>query len=318
MATAALEALIRRFPSSQIDLLVRKGNESLFENHPFLSEVQVWDKKEGKYSQLWKCLKHIRSKEYDAVINFQRFASSGILTAFSGAKVKRGFSKNPLSFLFTKSFPHVFGKKGDASFIHEIDRNHSLIEEWCGKRSLGPKLYPTVLPTNLAVQAPYLVMAPSSVWFTKQYPFGKWIELINAFVKQDVTIYLIGAPGDMEMAEQLRTESAHPKVVNLCGKLSLLESAKLMETAQMNYVNDSAPLHLASAVDAPVTAIFCSTIPEFGFGPSGTKGSVVQTNENLSCRPCGLHGKKACPLDHFNCAYSIDVDKLTATVRSKE
>jgi ADP-heptose:LPS heptosyltransferase len=40
-----------------------------------------------------------------------------------------------------------------------------------------------------------------------------------------------------------------------------------MKDAAMNYVNDSAPMHFASAVNAPVTAVYCSTIPAFGFGP---------------------------------------------------
>ncbi|MFT5921850.1 MAG: heptosyltransferase-2 [Flavobacteriales bacterium] len=312
MATAALEALAHRFPSAQLDLLVRKGNETLFLDHPFLNEVHIWDKKAGKYPQLWKCLKRIRSEKYDLVVNFQRFASSGLLTAFSGAKIKHGFSKNPLSFLFSKAFPHLLGKKGEVQFLHEIDRNHALIQEWCGERTLGPKLYPPSLPEDLAIESPFLVIAPSSVWFTKQYPFEKWLELLNSFENDNRTIYLIGAPSDKAIAGKLCLETVHQNVVNLCGKLNLLQSAKLMEGAQMSYVNDSAPLHLASAVDAPVTAIFCSTIPEFGFGPSGTKGKVVQVNASLACRPCGLHGRKECPLKHFNCAHWIDVQELRA------
>jgi heptosyltransferase-2 len=75
-----------------------------------------------------------------------------------------------------------------------------------------------------------------------------------------------------------------------------------MKYAEMNYVNDSAPMHLASAVNAPVTAYFCSTIPEFGFGPLSENSTVVQTTEKLPCRPCGLHGKRKCPEGHFKCA----------------
>lgn len=73
----------------------------------------------------------------------------------------------------------------------------------------------------------------------------------------------------------------------------------------MNYVNDSAPLHIASAMNAPVTAIFCSTVPAFGFGPLRENGRVVETLEKLDCRPCGLHGHQACPKGHFKCALGI-------------
>jgi heptosyltransferase II len=78
----------------------------------------------------------------------------------------------------------------------------------------------------------------------------------------------------------------------------------------MNYVNDSAPMHFASAVNAPVAAIYCSTIPAFGFGPLSDKKFNIEIKEPLSCRPCGLHGYKACPLTHFNCAYKIEDDQL--------
>jgi heptosyltransferase-2 len=83
-----------------------------------------------------------------------------------------------------------------------------------------------------------------------------------------------------------------------------------MKDAVMNYTNDSAPLHFASAINAPVTAVFCSTVPSFGFGPVRDNGCVVETKEQLSCRPCGLHGHKTCPQGHFKCAYEITNEQL--------
>ena len=87
-----------------------------------------------------------------------------------------------------------------------------------------------------------------------------------------------------------------------------------MKTAAMNYTNDSAPLHFASAMDATVTAIFCSTVPAFGFYPLSSKSFIVETNEKLTCRPCSLHGLKACPLGHFKCAYTIETSQLLSTL----
>jgi heptosyltransferase-2 len=103
-------------------------------------------------------------------------------------------------------------------------------------------------------------------------------------------------------------------VINLCGQLSFLQSAALMKDALMNYVNDSAPMHFASAVNAPVTAIYCSTLPAFGFGPLSDNSRVVEIRENLYCRPCGLHGKKACPEGHFRCAYDINLAQLQSAL----
>jgi heptosyltransferase-2 len=91
-----------------------------------------------------------------------------------------------------------------------------------------------------------------------------------------------------------------------------MQSACLMQKAKRNYVNDSGPLHLASAMNAPVTAFFCSTIPDFGFGPRSEDQQIIEVDEPLSCRPCGSHGFKACPKGHFNCGNLIKLDELKA------
>ena len=78
-------------------------------------------------------------------------------------------------------------------------------------------------------------------------------------------------------------------------------------------------MHFASAVNASVVAIYCSTIPDFGYGPLSEKSFIVQTQKNLSCKPCGIHGKKACPLGHFNCSLSIEMQQLyTPLVQMKQ
>jgi heptosyltransferase-2 len=84
-----------------------------------------------------------------------------------------------------------------------------------------------------------------------------------------------------------------------------------MKNADMNYVNDSAPMHLASAMNAKTTAIFCSTVPEFGFGPLADGARIVEITEKLDCRPCGLHGFKECPKGHFNCGNQIKIEGLS-------
>jgi heptosyltransferase-2 len=89
-----------------------------------------------------------------------------------------------------------------------------------------------------------------------------------------------------------------------------------MKDAVMNYVNDSAPLHFASAVNAPTTAVYCSTVPSFGFGPLSDKSYIVEKTESLYCRPCGLHGYKACPEGHFRCAFEIRDEQLLETLGS--
>jgi ADP-heptose:LPS heptosyltransferase len=307
LATGIVEKLHQYYPDARIDFLLRKGNEGLLVGHPFINRVLVWDKKGRKYADLWRILKEIRSEKYDLVVNLQRFASSGLLTGLSGTKKKYGFDKNPFSFLFTRTFPHVIGKKGDQHYSHEIDRNHELIREYTENVASKPKLYPAKEDydfVNVYKVNPYITIAPASVWFTKQYPKEKWVELIHT-VPSNIMIYLTGGKGDITLCEDIKKESGGQNIEVLAGKLSFLQTAALMKDAVMNYTNDSAPMHFASAMDAPVTAVYCSTIPEFGFGPLSSKSNIAQISYDLECRPCGLHGYKACPRGHFKCALDI-------------
>ena len=307
LATSVAEKLHQHYPDAQIDFLLRKGNEGLLQNHPFIKIVFVWDKKQNKFNNLFSILKQVRSNKYDHVINLHRFASSGFITGFSGAKSKIGFDKNPLSFLFTKKVKHEIGSRK-----HEVERNQQLIESLTDNQYSKPKLYPT--PSHFEFlkeykNNSYVCIAPTSVWFTKQFPKEKWVELCNQ-LSENINIYLLGAPNDSTTCEWIQKKSTNKNIINLSVKLNFLESAALMQDAKMNYVNDSAPMHMASAMNAPATAIFCSTVPSFGFGPLSDNSKIVETKEQLTCRPCGLHGHKACPLGHFKCAYSIDVKTI--------
>lgn len=329
LATALVEYLHHTEPATPVDVLVRRGNEGLLAGHPHVRRVLVWDKKHRKYAGLWQLLGQVRASGYGRVVTLQRFASTGFLTAFSGAPQRVGFAQNPFSRFFTRRVRHVIGDG-----THEVERNLALLEggeQVAGSRVFGvgnqespntqhltPRLYPS--PADEAAAAahaaagPYVCLAPTSVWFTKQYPESKWLELLAA-LPNGLRVYLLGGPPDVAACQRLAeaaTAMGRPGVVSLAGQLSLLASAALMRGAVMNFVNDSAPMHLCSAVGAPVTAVFCSTVPAFGFGPLSPRSFVVQTREPLACKPCGLHGHGACPLGHFRCAYGIEVGQLLA------
>ena len=240
LASSVVEKLHLFFPKARISLLVRKGNESLYANHPFLHQTLVWNKQEGKYKSLFQLLKQVRKQKFDTVINLHRFASSGFITAFSKASYTSGYNKNPFSFLFNFKADH---KIGDGR--HEIQRYNDLIESITDKSIAKPKLYPThkqFTKVEEYIIPPYVCMAPSSVWETKQLPKHKWVELCQT-IPLTTTIYLLGAPSDVALCEEIKKQSSTTNITVLAGKLSLLESCELMKHAQMNYVNDSAPSH---------------------------------------------------------------------------
>ncbi len=304
LATPVVSEMKRLYPNCSIDVLVRKGNESILANHPDIHEVLTFNKKNGKWKEMLRLVSVLRSRKYDELINLQRFGSSGIISCLSKAKVKIGFNKNPFSFAYTRKILHEIGNGK-----HEVERNLACIAH----HGASSKIRPSVYPSNFDVEAvtsyltsTFFVCAPASVWFTKQLPEHKWVELINS-LKQSGNVFLIGGPTDFELCQRICEKAELSESNNLAGKLTLLQSCALMQKAKRCFVNDSGPQHMASAVNAPVTTFFCSTVPAFGFGPLSDDSEIKEISEPLYCRPCGLHGYKACPEKHFKCSM-IDVN----------
>jgi heptosyltransferase-2 len=308
LATSMLESIHQENSSVSISILVRKGNETLFSAHPYIDKVLVWDKKQNKYGNWLQLLLTIRKNQFDAVINVQRYAATGLWTALSGAKLKIGFDKNPFAFLFSNKITHQTIGNG----LHEIERNHALL----APLGLFPYAKPALYPSSQDLKAvegyqsaPYLCMAPASVWYTKQFPMHQWIKVLHS-IPFEGPVYLLGGPNDKILNDQILQAVQKKNIINMAGRLSFLASAALQKGAVLNYVNDSAPMHFASAVNAAVTAIYCSTVPDFGYGPLSDTSFIIETKQALPCRPCGLHGKKQCPQKHFNCAETISLEQI--------
>jgi heptosyltransferase-2 len=296
LATALVEKLHAFYPEAEIHFLIKKGNEKILAGHPILKKVLLFDKK-NKLRSLFALISTLRKNKYDLVVNVHRHFSSGLLTVLSGAKEKIGFKKNPLSFLFTKKIAHEWDK-------HEIERNQQLIAHMSDAKAAKPKLYPSAGDWHFVKEnypAPYITISPATLWPTKALALESWATLIDS-TPSDKKIYLLGSAADEAVCKQLKSICRNQKPVVLAGKLSFLKDAALMAHAEMNYVLDSGPLHISSAMNASVTAVFCSTSPNYGFGPLSDISFIVETREKLSCRPCGAHGHKKCPEGHFRCA----------------
>jgi heptosyltransferase-2 len=315
LATALLEKLHEYYPKARLEFLIKQGYEGLFKDHPYLGRLWVWDKSEHKYENLRLTIREVRDGKFDLVINLQRFAATGLITAMSKAPMRIGFTQNPFSLFFTHRVKHLIGNAEHP--VHETYRNQQLITHLTDQIPSRPALYPgknDFAKVSEFKTKTFICIAPASLWFTKQFPEEKWVSFMQQ-LDRELHVYLLGGNADKVLCERIIKASAHRNSINLAGKLSLLESAALMRDAKMNFVNDSAPMHLCSAVDAPVTAIYCSTVPDFGFGPLSSDSVIVQSTEQLDCRPCGLHGWQSCPKKHFRCATTISINQLLKRVK---
>lgn len=156
---------------------------------------------------------------------------------------------------------------------------------------------------------PLAVIAPGSVWPTKQWPVTSFKELATRLEARGYRIVVIG---DATTRGIITSTSM---CTDASGQTTLPEAAAIIAQANVVVSNDSAPVHLASMCQVPTVAIFGPTIPEFGFGPLGPHGRIVQL-EDLACRPCSSHGAATCPLGTHACMTQLSVDVVEAAINN--
>ena len=124
---------------------------------------------------------------------------------------------------------------------------------------------------------------------------------------------LIGGPADAALCARIAAAAGNTGILDASGRLTLLGSAEMIARAAVLVCNDSAPLHLATAMGVRVVAIFGATVPGIGFGPIGDTDVVVET-EGLACRPCSVHGGDRCPIGTFECMGRIGPERILDAV----
>ncbi|MDI9358086.1 MAG: glycosyltransferase family 9 protein [Phycisphaerales bacterium] len=134
---------------------------------------------------------------------------------------------------------------------------------------------------------------------TKRLPLDQLLELVAHI---NSSIVLLGGADERQTAIFL-TASNPTKIINLCGQISIMESAYVLSKSMLVITHDTGLMHIAAALKKDIFVIWGSTVQEFGMGPYYEKIMRVkhfQVN-NLSCRPCSKIGFNTCPKKHFNC-----------------
>lgn len=148
----------------------------------------------------------------------------------------------------------------------------------------------------------YVTLAPGSVWATKRWPYYQ--ELAHKLSQKNQKIILLGAPDERDMCEEIKNGNSN--IINLAGSTSLYEVYLILNQAKYLICNDSGLMHMAAAANTKILAVFGPTTLSLGFRPWSENATLIQ--KSLKCRPCGLHGHKACPIGTHECMKSISAD----------
>lgn len=307
LTTPLLDALAARGP---VDVLATPAAAPLLANHPSVRETLVFDKRgaDSGIAGFARIARRLRRGGYAAAYHAQGSLRSGALTRAAGIRRRVGFSGSAGRPFYTETVTATDG-------MHHAARLLSLAigTEQANCVALRPRLYPgdverAAVDTLLAGAAlepgdELIALAPGSVWATKRWPGFADLARELRRARPRARVVVVGSAADAALARSI-VDATDASTINAAGALSLLASAELLSRCAALVTNDSAPLHLASAMNVPTLAIFGPTVPAFGFGPLSER-ALVAGRTDLACRPCDPHGPARCPLGHWRCMREI-------------
>jgi lipopolysaccharide heptosyltransferase II len=316
LTSLALRSLRSRFPAAHIDFLTSRPYADLVAALPGVDRVLDYDK-EGGARSFFHWLFCLLRERYSVIIDLQNDLRSALWRTFAfpamwfrarryrlqrfflvhfKKNLYRGILPVPLRYLGAMK---SLGCADDDGGL-ELRIPHGITQE------VQARFY-----SGATAEQRVVIFCPGSRHYTKRWPPEKWVDLARALLEKEPQsrIFVLGDTTEEALLDSISQEVGDERVVAL-SDLSILEAAALMQRSRCTVSNDSGLMHLATAAGIPVLAIFGSTVEEFGFFPFRANAQVLQ--KELSCRPCGAHGREKCPLGHFRCMRDTSVDEALA------
>ena len=317
--------LTRLASQGPVHVVATPANAGILANHPAVASVIVFDKRKADRGLrgMLRVARALRRTGAMTVYLAQGSVRSAAIARLAGIGERVSFDNSPGRVLATR---HVHF---DAS-LHHAQRLWQLASP--GRAEAPPALRPSLFPSaadyaqveallaehDVEAHEPLVALAPGSVWATKRWPSFNALaaEITDDPQLKGARVVALGGPSDMPLATEIVdiVRERGGAAIDATGKLSLLASAALLSRARVLVTNDSAPLHLASAMNTPTIAVFGPTVPAFGFGPLSSRQVIVE-NDTLTCRPCHAHGPQQCPLTHWRCMRELSATRVLAHVQ---
>jgi ADP-heptose:LPS heptosyltransferase len=271
-------------------LLTADSSYDLFKYNTHIHRILLFEKDRAKrewwsnprwvLSHIYSLMQEIRKVHYELAIDLQgRFKSVIFLYT---AKAHRKFVKGRWPFL-------QYFKKPEIHAIEEMDYvlreagvqvSNSAMEIFTSEceKSVIQALVHRINPA----QKNMIIISPFTRWDTKNWGREKFRTLLQS-LPRDILVIFTGAADRKDDINKLIFGVPSPETVNLAGELTVLEFAELMKQVALVLTGDSFPMHLASALETPLIALFGPT-DERRIGPLSHTSIVLRANDD--CERC--------------------------------
>jgi lipopolysaccharide heptosyltransferase II len=291
LATPSIRALRNKFPKAKIFCLVGKQSREAIERCPYLDGLIVCDFKEKDkgIKGLLRSARELRRYCFDMAIDLQNSRKSHLLSFLSMAPQRFGYANRKLSFLLNnriKENPLIVAPVEHQFRTLEllgINTKDTRLEIW--PSAADEEYIDNILQTEWLSPGEQLIginIAASQRWLSKCWPLKNIAALCDMLSEKRLRPVITGSEGDFSLSDKL-FKLTKAKPLNFVGRTTVLQLACLIKKCKAFVSADSAPLHVAAAVDAPIVALFGPTLPQRHMPPA--KNFVV-IKRDISCRPC--------------------------------
>jgi heptosyltransferase-2 len=181
-------------------------------------------------------------------------------------------------------------------YLDQLEKEQA--KDWLSNRGLGK-------------DRPVVVVAPMAAHFTKRWPVEHWQALVSNLTAGGVDVAVVGGSSDVATCESV-ADAGGTHAASAAGTTGLLGTASLIERAKVVVAGDTGVMHMSTALDTPLVALFGPTVKAFGFFPYQARATVLELD--LACRPCSKMGGPVCPLGHHRCLVDISPGEVAAAV----
>ncbi len=315
LITATLKALRQKYPDAEIHVLTSIEASSIVQRCPYINSVIIFDVANKNPMSILKMSDLLRKYSFDKIIDLQNNRISHLLSFLSFAKNSYGYKNKKLGFLLNR------GIKDDLIEMPPVEHQFRVL------KSMGIDYHPDVQlelwPSNKdeeyiaeLLNAEWmgtykdivgLNLAASARWATKNWPAEHIIKLCDLLAARNIRVVLTGQNKDALLARYI-VSKAKSKPVNFVGKTNILQLAALMRRCKVYISPDSAPLHVAAAMNTPIVGLFGPTDPVRHMPPASNK---IVFNRELKCAPCY---SGVCKIKTHSCMKEITPEQVVQKV----
>lgn len=314
LLTPLVRALRRKHPDARLTVVTRTGFAPLLERNPRISEVISWDPLTS-LSDLGRRLRGLefthRLDLHDSVRSrLLRWHAGGPWTTYPKHRLARAALIHTHRDLY-RDRRHVAERYFDAARGLDVTPDGGSLEMFLSKADLEAA-EGFLAARGLGRSRQLIAVAPGAAHFTKRWPTHHWIALVRRLVEAGNDVIVLGGPHDLAIGEAVAAAGGE-SAATAAGAFDLPGSAALLKRTRALVSGDTGLMHLATAVETPVVALFGPTVEQFGFFPYRAKSAVLQ--RELSCRPCSAHGGPRCPLKHHRCLQDLQPSDVLEALR---